>query len=112
MSYSRLQFEISNFKFEIIPWAEQGSNLRTRERTDLQSVAFNHSAICPVSQNLHFMYQSHLSESNQRPTDYKSVALPAELKWQFFTETQCCKELFPQQAYHLIFWEGKGNGNL
>ena len=47
MSYSRLQFEISNFKFEIIPWAEQGSNLRTRERTDLQSVAFNHSAICP-----------------------------------------------------------------
>ncbi len=25
--------------------------------------------------------QSHLSESNQRPTDYKSVALPAELKW-------------------------------
>ncbi len=26
---------------------------------------------------------SHLSESNQRPTDYKSVALPAELKWQF-----------------------------
>ena len=25
---------------------------------------------------------SHLSESNQRPTDYKSVALPAELKWQ------------------------------
>src|SRR5687768_13769782 len=30
---------------------------------------------------------SHLSESNQRPTDYKSVALPAELKW------------------HLIFWK-------
>ena len=28
-------------------WAEQGSNLRTRERTDLQSVAFNRSAICP-----------------------------------------------------------------
>jgi hypothetical protein len=26
---------------------------------------------------------SHLSESNQRPTDYKSVALPAELKWHF-----------------------------
>ena len=30
-------------------WAEQGSNLRTRERTDLQSVAFNRSAICPGS---------------------------------------------------------------
>jgi hypothetical protein len=29
-----------------------------------------------------FKRLSHLSESNQRPTDYKSVALPAELKWQ------------------------------
>ncbi len=28
-------------------WAEKDSNLRTRERTDLQSVAFSHSAICP-----------------------------------------------------------------
>ena len=28
-------------------------------------------------------YWSHLSESNGRPTDYKSVALPAELKWHF-----------------------------
>ena len=34
--------------FQIVPWAEQGSNLRTRERTDLQSVAFNRSAICPL----------------------------------------------------------------
>ncbi|MFM2134286.1 MAG: hypothetical protein RL156_1567 [Bacteroidota bacterium] len=24
---------------------------------------------------------SHLSDSNQRPADYKSAALPAELKW-------------------------------
>jgi hypothetical protein len=32
-----------------------------------------------------FTIQSHLSESNQRPTDYKSVALPAELKWHFQT---------------------------
>ena len=28
-------------------WAELDSNQRTRERTDLQSVAFSHSAICP-----------------------------------------------------------------
>lgn len=26
---------------------------------------------------------SHLSESNRRPTGYKSVALPAELRWRF-----------------------------
>ena len=31
---------------------------------------------------------SHLPESNQRPTDYKSVALPAELKWHLFGITQ------------------------
>src|SRR6056297_3155595 len=28
-------------------WAGKDSNLRTRMRTDLQSVAFNHSATCP-----------------------------------------------------------------
>jgi hypothetical protein len=30
-----------------LSWAEKDSNLRTLARTDLQSVAFNHSAICP-----------------------------------------------------------------
>jgi hypothetical protein len=45
----------------IFPWAEQGSNLRTRERTDLQSVAFNHSAICPfVISNFLTAYSSNL----------------------------------------------------
>ena len=39
-------------------------------------------------------FKSHLSESNQRPTDYKSVALPAELKWRFCL-TQTLKELPP-----------------
>ena len=34
--------------WQLTKWAEQGSNLRTRERTDLQSVAFNRSAICPT----------------------------------------------------------------
>jgi hypothetical protein len=34
-----------------------------------------------VKANTQREMQSHLSESNQRPTDYKSVALPAELKW-------------------------------
>ena len=41
-------FSIQNLKYFKEPWAEQGSNLRTRERTDLQSVAFNRSAICPT----------------------------------------------------------------
>ena len=36
----------------IFLWAEKDSNLRTRERTDLQSVAFNLSAICPFGKKL------------------------------------------------------------
>ena len=38
--------------FHISMWAEKDSNLRTRERTDLQSVAFSHSAIYPLYINL------------------------------------------------------------
>ena len=34
-----------------VMWAEKDSNLRTRERTDLQSVAFSHSAIYPSSKS-------------------------------------------------------------
>ena len=82
----------------IVSWAEQGSNLRTRERTDLQSVAFNHSAICPSyfnwqwaigNFNLQFaiffllliaccllcIKLSQWRDSNPRPADYKSAAL-------------------------------------
>ena len=63
-----------------------------------------------VKNYIQYLSLSHLSESNQRPTDYKSVALPAELKWHFLTETQCCKELSNKNIWPLIFWEGKGNG--
>ena len=73
------------------------SNHRTRKRADLQSAAVGHLATCPFDSDLWSMildlnlnphpaiqnHLSHLSESNQRPTDYKSVALPAELKWHF-----------------------------
>ena len=40
-------FHIITFA-HLLLWAEKDSNLRTRERTDLQSVAFSHSAICPL----------------------------------------------------------------
>ena len=48
--------------------------IRTSEGfpTELQSVPFGHSGISPNP--------SLLPDSNQRPTDYKSVALPAELR--------------------------------
>ena len=61
-----MDYLFKNFKLKEL-WAEQGSNLRTRERTDLQSVAFNHSAICPTL--------SQWRDSNPRPADYKSAAL-------------------------------------
>ena len=44
------------------------------ETTDLQSVPFGHSGISPF-----FNKKSRRRDSNPRPTDYKSVALPAEL---------------------------------
>ncbi len=53
------------------------------ERTDLQSVAFNHSATPPIlkKDNLCNAVWSHQRDLNPRPTDYKSVALPTELWW-------------------------------
>ena len=62
------------------------SNHRTPKRTDLQSVAVGHLATCPLS---------HLPESNWRPTDYKSVALPAELRWQYPSSRRWILRLFP-----------------
>ena len=62
-------------------WGDKDSNLGTRKRTDLQSVVVGHLTISPKT--VIITYKEHLQsrrrESNPRPTDYKSVALPAEL---------------------------------
>ena len=55
------------------------SNHRRHSPADLQSAPFGRSGISPCFRISNA--RSHLSESNQRPTDYKSVALPAELRW-------------------------------
>ena len=59
---------------ELLPLVCGGRRIRTfeAEATDLQSVPFDRSGIPPIL--------SPLPGSNQRPTDYKSVALPAELR--------------------------------
>ena len=49
------------------------------EPADLQSAPFNHSGTSPYI----IAIWSQRRESNPRPTDYKSVALPAELRWRF-----------------------------
>jgi hypothetical protein len=46
------------------------------EPADLQSAPFGHSGTSPQ-----IFMQSQRRESNPRPTDYKSVALPSELRW-------------------------------
>ena len=68
--------------------------------TDLQSVPFDHSGTPPERLNIRspktgcrarrynavtrIIKWSQRRDSNPRPTDYKSVALPAELRWHIF----------------------------
>ena len=55
--------------------------------------------------------ESHLSDSNQRPADYKSAALPTELKWLMNFKNHKSKNLMNAHTNAPpIFWEGKGNG--
>ena len=81
---------------ELLPqflWAKMDSNHRSRKTADLQSAPFGHSGICPFQNqeikelfsnnmiktdvlSLFFgFFLSLLSDSNQRPRDYKSRAL-------------------------------------
>ena len=50
------------------------SNHRTLTRTDLQSAAFSHSAICPFSHLKNNKWCT-LKDSNLGPTGYEPVAL-------------------------------------
>src|SRR6185312_4904559 len=83
-------------------WARMDSNHRTPKRTDLQSVAVGHLATCPAmfrgiprrifsqrttAASPNFLKRlspfpvSQRRDSNPRPADYKSAALPTELLW-------------------------------
>ena len=79
---------VTNIFFSNILWGEKDSNLRSSRN------GFTVRPIWPLwnlpdtfeiefTKTLNSLQNSmsHLPESNQRPTDYKSVALPAELKW-------------------------------
>ena len=87
LSYSRQLTNSKNFFFDLSTslnsfvgwWVGKDSNLRRREPSDLQSDAFNHFATYP-------RYPvSWRWDSNPRPADYKSAALPTELRQQNFT---------------------------
>ena len=68
---------------ELLPqfrWAKMDSNHRRRKPADLQSAPFGHSGICPTflqrsTDAFIIFFLSLLSDSNQRPRDYKSRAL-------------------------------------
>ena len=69
-----LQSSIQNRHSET-DWVERESNPRTRERPDLQSGAFDRSAIYPLNSSRQ-LPQSPRRDLNPRPTVYKTVALP------------------------------------
>lgn len=60
--------------------------------------------------------KSQRRDSNPRPADYKSAALPAELLWliTFRCDDVPCHHhrFYKKQRTTRFFWEGKGNGNL
>ena len=70
-------------------WGKKDSNLRRHTPADLQSAPFGRSGISPKNsiyaqiktKKKKCKSASHREDSNLRPTDYKSVALPAELRW-------------------------------
>jgi len=62
--------------YQKVQWGEEDSNLRSHKTTDLQSAPVGRFGISPIIKEL----KSLLTDSNRRPTDYKSVALPAELR--------------------------------
>ena len=67
-------------------WREEDSNLRSSQgAADLQSAAINHSAISPIENQLSSSFDvmafwSWRRDLNPRPADYKSAALPTELR--------------------------------
>ena len=63
-----------------VSWTEVDSNHRRRVPADLQSAPFGHSGIRPGFAKL--MLRSWRWDSNPRPPDYKSGALPVELRQQ------------------------------
>src|SRR5580698_8104388 len=87
------------------------SNHRTPKRTDLQSVAVGHLATCPFTRGPH-PPQSQRRDSNPRPADYKSAALPTELLWLVTHFARRSLAVGGPQIHstliHCFFWEGKG----
>ena len=65
----------------------------------------------PISGKRLFRQLSQRRESNPRPADYKSAALPSELLWHVFYNKLDLTDLQRTKRHTIIrpfFWEGKG----
>ena len=96
---------VRSIRIASLLWAGRDSNPRRPKSADLQSAAIDRSATYPKhkhcispSQKTQFLplvlFLSHLSDSDRRPTVYKTVALPAELRWRVSQHHQCSFMLF------------------
>jgi hypothetical protein len=84
-----LQVMPSGVLLQLLWWREEDSNLRSRPTTDLQSVPFGHSGIPPgkISTTIKWSWRW---DSNPQPADYKSAALPVELRQQALCTIEIC----------------------
>ena len=71
------------------------------EPADLQSAPFDRSGTSPDTPHT----WSQRRESNPRPTDYKSVALPPELRWPFSLQ----KRQLVSIIFHKKYYNGKNS---
>ena len=81
------------------------SNHRTLTRTDLQSAAFSHSAICPFSHLKNNKWCT-LKDSNLGPTGYEPVALTcwAKCPYWLFEFFEYKKKKQPKSRFFLYFY--------
>ncbi len=77
LNYARLY---SSLFRGIYKWAGKDSNLRSASAADLQSALVDHLSTCPKIYHQISLDKSRREASNPRPADYKSAALPTELR--------------------------------
>ena len=109
-------------KLSLWLWAKMDSNHRRRKPADLQSAPFGHSGICPFQNqeikelfsnnmiktdvlSLFFgFFLSLLSDSNQRPRDYKSRALANWAKEANLLKMQPSRSNASETAANLVIY--------
>lgn len=87
---------LSPTAFAHLWWRGEDLNLRRRTPTDLQSVPFGHSGTPPL--------WSWRWDSNPQPADYKSAALPVELRQLLKRQQTSSQSRVCQVFFSLTLW--------